>query len=158
MSTANAPLISRASRTPIRLATNPVARLPKAPPPRMASMYQLTAWPRNDGDAAVWSKVLAAVFVIFIATPASANNPTSIPKLVVVDIAINIVAYMPFGFFVALTGRHTRAGARFAIATAMAALLSGALETTQMFLPSREASCAMAPRIPESSFTTRFSS
>ena len=56
------------------------------------------------------------------------------------DLAINVVAYIPFGFFVALTGRHTRAAARFAIATAMAALLSAAMETTQMFLPSRDAS------------------
>ena len=52
------------------------------------------------------------------------------------DIAINVVAYIPFGFFVAMTGRHTR----LAIATAMAALLSATIETTQMFLPSRDAS------------------
>jgi VanZ family protein len=56
------------------------------------------------------------------------------------DIAINVVAYMPFGFFVAMTGRPTRAATRFAIATAMAALLSATMETTQMFLPSRDAS------------------
>jgi VanZ family protein len=56
------------------------------------------------------------------------------------DIAINVVAYVPFGFFVAMTGRHTRAATRFAIATAMAALLSATMETTQMFLPSRDAS------------------
>jgi len=56
------------------------------------------------------------------------------------DLAINVVAYIPFGLFVALTGRHTRAATRFAIATAMAALLSAAMETTQMFLPSRDAS------------------
>ena len=56
------------------------------------------------------------------------------------DIAINVVTYIPFGFFVALTGRHTRAAARCATATAMAALLSAAMETTQMFMPSRDAS------------------
>jgi VanZ family protein len=56
------------------------------------------------------------------------------------DVAINVVAYIPFGFFVALTGWHTRAVTRFAIATAMAALLSATMETTQMFLPSRDAS------------------
>ena len=56
------------------------------------------------------------------------------------DVAINIISYIPFGFFVALTGRHTRAGARLATATAMAALLSAAMETTQMFMPSRDAS------------------
>jgi VanZ family protein len=56
------------------------------------------------------------------------------------DIAINVIAYIPFGFFVSLTGRRTPAGARFAAATAIAALLSAAMETTQMFLPSRDAS------------------
>jgi VanZ family protein len=56
------------------------------------------------------------------------------------DIAINVIAYAPFGFFVALTGRHTRAGARLAIAIAASALLSASMETTQMFLPSRDAS------------------
>jgi VanZ family protein len=56
------------------------------------------------------------------------------------DIAINVVAYVPFGLFVALTGRHTPAAARFAIATAISALLSFSMETTQMFLPSRDAS------------------
>ena len=56
------------------------------------------------------------------------------------DIAINVVAYVPFGFFIALTGRHSRAGARLAKATAMAALLSAVMETTQMFMPSRDAS------------------
>jgi len=56
------------------------------------------------------------------------------------DIAINVISYIPFGFFVALTGRHTRSGARLATATAMAALLSAAMETAQMFMPSRDAS------------------
>lgn len=56
------------------------------------------------------------------------------------DIAINVAAYAPFGFFVALVGRQTRARARFTTAVAMAALLSAAMETTQMFLPSRDAS------------------
>jgi VanZ family protein len=56
------------------------------------------------------------------------------------DIAINVIAYVPFGFFVALTGRHKPNTARLAIATVMAALLSAAMETTQMFMPSRDAS------------------
>jgi VanZ family protein len=56
------------------------------------------------------------------------------------DIAINFFAYVPFGFFVALTRRQTSAATRFVIATATAALLSFSVETTQMFLPSRDAS------------------
>ena len=56
------------------------------------------------------------------------------------DIAINVVAYMPFGFFVALTGRHTRGAMRLANSTVVAMLLSTIMETTQMFVPSRDAS------------------
>lgn len=56
------------------------------------------------------------------------------------DIAINVAAYAPFGFFIALTGRHTRGATRLATATVLAALLSTTMETTQMFMPSRDAS------------------
>jgi VanZ family protein len=56
------------------------------------------------------------------------------------DIAINVAAYAPFGLLVALTGRRTPATARLAIAILASALLSFAMETTQMFLPSRDAS------------------
>ncbi len=56
------------------------------------------------------------------------------------DVAINVAAYTPFGFLVALTGRRASAAARIAIAIAASALLSFAMETTQMFLPSRDAS------------------
>jgi VanZ family protein len=56
------------------------------------------------------------------------------------DIAINVAAYIPFGFLVALTGRRTPAAARLAIAIIVSALLSFAMESTQMLLPSRDAS------------------
>jgi VanZ family protein len=56
------------------------------------------------------------------------------------DIAINVIAYVPFGFFVALIGRHTRNTTRLAAATAMAALLSAAMETAQAYMPSRDSS------------------
>lgn len=56
------------------------------------------------------------------------------------DIAINVAAYVPFGFLVALAGRRTPAAARLPIAIAVSALLSFAMESTQMFLPSRDAS------------------
>jgi VanZ family protein len=55
------------------------------------------------------------------------------------DIAINVAAYFPFGFLVALTGRHHSNVRRLATATALAALLSAAMETAQMYVPSREA-------------------
>ena len=56
------------------------------------------------------------------------------------DVAINIIAYLPFGFLVALIGSAGRATARLATATGAAALLSFAMESMQMFLPTRDAS------------------
>lgn len=56
------------------------------------------------------------------------------------DVAINVAAYVPFGFFVALIGRRTPAARRLMAATTAAALLSAAMETAQIFLPSRDAS------------------
>ena len=56
------------------------------------------------------------------------------------DIVINIVAYIPFGFFVGLIGRERSFGIRVTIGTAAGALLSFAMETVQMFLPTRDAS------------------
>jgi VanZ family protein len=56
------------------------------------------------------------------------------------DIVINVAAYIPFGFFFALIGRERSSGIRFAIGTAAGALLSFAMETVQMFLPTRDAS------------------
>jgi len=56
------------------------------------------------------------------------------------DVAINVMAYMPFGFFLALIGSRRRASARFATTVGIAALLSFAMETGQMYLPTRDAS------------------
>ena len=58
------------------------------------------------------------------------------------DVAINVIAYIPFGFFVALTGIHRAARPwwRFAAAACAGALLSVAMESTQMLLPTRDAS------------------
>jgi VanZ family protein len=55
------------------------------------------------------------------------------------DVLINIVAYAPFGFFLGLIGGRRSAAARFATATGIGALLSLAMESAQMFLPTREA-------------------
>jgi VanZ family protein len=56
------------------------------------------------------------------------------------DIAINLIAYAPFGFVVALIGADRRPLPRLATAIGVAALLSFLMETTQMFLPTRDAS------------------
>src|SRR5215475_13377497 len=55
------------------------------------------------------------------------------------DIAINVIAYAPFGFFLALIGRKPPSS-RLAMAVGAAALLAFAMETGQMFLPTRDAS------------------
>ena len=58
------------------------------------------------------------------------------------DLVTNVVAYVPFGFFVALIPRrHTPMGMLAAAASA-GALLSFTMETLQMFLPTRDASLA----------------
>jgi len=56
------------------------------------------------------------------------------------DVIANVVAYLPFGLFMALVPRRRPALARVAVAIASGALLSFAMETTQMFLPPRDAS------------------
>jgi VanZ family protein len=62
------------------------------------------------------------------------------PRFTRFDIAINVLAYAPFGFFLALIGGTRSAPGRLATAIAVAALLSFFMETAQMFLPTRDAS------------------
>jgi VanZ family protein len=56
------------------------------------------------------------------------------------DVMANVIAYVPFGVFVALAPRRATPRARTALAFASALTLSFLLETLQMFLPSRDAS------------------
>ena len=56
------------------------------------------------------------------------------------DVIANIVAYVPFGFFVALVPRRRRPHGRFVLAVGAGAALSFAIETLQMFEPPRDAS------------------
>ena len=58
------------------------------------------------------------------------------------DVLVNVLAYVPFGFFVALVPRRYLPGARLAVAAAAGAALSFPLETAQMFTPLRDASVA----------------
>src|SRR5215472_10897820 len=55
------------------------------------------------------------------------------------DVAVNFVAYVPLGFFVALIGAARRQLARLATAIAIGAVLSFAMESAQMFQPIRDA-------------------
>jgi VanZ family protein len=56
------------------------------------------------------------------------------------DVIANVIAYVPFGVFVALAPRRATPRARTALAFAAGLTLSFALETLQMFLPPRDAS------------------
>jgi VanZ family protein len=56
------------------------------------------------------------------------------------EIILNVLAYAPFGFLLALIGKRRPPVARLATAIGTGALLSFAMESTQMFLPTRDAS------------------
>jgi len=56
------------------------------------------------------------------------------------DVLLNVAAYMPFGFFVTLSSHSPRALVRAANGIAGGVALSFAMETLQMFVPSRDAS------------------
>ena len=64
------------------------------------------------------------------------------PRWVRYDLVTNGAAYLPFGFFVGLAARWRAPPHPFAIATLTGAVLSLAMETAQMFLPTRDASVA----------------
>lgn len=56
------------------------------------------------------------------------------------DVLANVLAYVPFGLFVALTPRRASPATRAVYAMSVGITLSFGLETLQMFLPSRDAS------------------
>jgi VanZ family protein len=56
------------------------------------------------------------------------------------DIVVNVLAYAPFGFLLAQVGTRRRPLPRLVTAVGIGALLSLAMESTQMFLPTRDAS------------------
>jgi VanZ family protein len=56
------------------------------------------------------------------------------------DVVVNVLAYMPFGFLLAQVGAQRRPTARMVTAVGAGVLLSLAMESTQMFLPTRDAS------------------
>ncbi len=62
------------------------------------------------------------------------------PRYTRYDVAINVIAYLPFGLAIAMIGTRTRALVRIGRALAVGALLSLCMESAQMFVPSRDAS------------------
>ena len=61
------------------------------------------------------------------------------PRFTRFDVVVNLLAYAPFGFFIALSGRRTTL-VRLTAATGAGLVLSFAMETMQMFIPTRDAS------------------
>lgn len=72
-------------------------------------------------------------------TPFFLLTPT-VPRFTRFDIIANVLAYVPFGFFVSLVRRSESPWPRFALSLVIGALLSTGLEALQMLLPSRVAS------------------
>ncbi len=62
------------------------------------------------------------------------------PRYTRYDVAINVIAYVPFGLAVALIGARRASLTRFCIGTAGGSLLSLCMESAQMFVPTRDAS------------------
>src|SRR5258708_2319223 len=60
------------------------------------------------------------------------------PRFTRFDVVINVLAYAPFGFLLALIGTHSPAR-RLGAALGVGAALSFAMESTQMLLPTRDA-------------------
>jgi len=61
------------------------------------------------------------------------------PRLSRYDLILNVLAYVPFGLFVALVPRRASPKRRAALALAVGVALSFAMETLQMFVPPRVA-------------------
>ncbi len=62
------------------------------------------------------------------------------PRWTRFDVIVNVLAYAPFGFFVALVPRRRPPLGRLSVALAAGAAMSFAMETLQMFVPPRDAS------------------
>ena len=64
------------------------------------------------------------------------------PRWVRYDLIANMMAYLPLGFFVGLIPRRGAGSRRLVVAVFTGAVLSLAMESLQMFLPTRDASTA----------------
>lgn len=62
------------------------------------------------------------------------------PRWIRYDAILNVLAYMPFGFFVALLARGASPGRRIGSGVVIGAAMSFAMESLQMYIPPRVAS------------------
>ena len=110
----------------------PAQRVPTRLPQYLAALYGLMIVYASLEPFSGWMAPLAdAPFFLFEPWPS---------RITRFDIAINMLAYAPFGFLLALVGTRRSAAVRLATAIGGGALLSFAMESTQMFLPTRDAS------------------
>ena len=105
-------------------------RLPLA----LAALYGLAIVYASLQPFANWMAPLPGVpFFLFAPWP---------PRWVRYDVVTNVLAYVPFGFFVSLIPRRHSPARMVAVAVSAGALLSFSMETLQTFLPPRDASLA----------------
>ena len=110
----------------------PAQRVPTRLPQYLAALYGLMIVYASLEPFSGWMAPLPdAPFFLFEPWPS---------RITKFDIAINMLAYAPFGFLLALVGTRRSAAVRLATAIGGGALLSFAMESTQMFLPTRDAS------------------
>ncbi|HZI82281.1 MAG TPA: VanZ family protein [Casimicrobiaceae bacterium] len=108
--------------------SQPGSRLPQY----LALLYSLMIVYASLEPFSGWLKPLPGTAYFLFATERA--------RFTLFDVALNVAAYAPFGFFLALTGARRSAIARFAVGTGIGALLSLSMESLQMFLPTRDAS------------------
>lgn len=112
----------QASQSPTRL------------PHFLATLYGLAIVYASLQPFANWLAPLPGVpFFLFAPWP---------PRWVRYDVVTNVLAYVPFGFFVALIPRRRAPAPMLFAAVGTGALLSFTMETLQTFLPTRDASLA----------------
>ncbi len=112
----------------------PAARTRSLLPHFLAALYGLAIAYASLQPFEPWlARASGSAFFLFAPWP---------PRWVRYDVLTNVLAYLPFGFFVALAQRRHDPGSRLSLAIVAGTLLSLAMETLQMYLPMRYASLA----------------